>query len=105
MHQVVVAGGVVSEAVVRCTGRNDFAFPGTTQLPAPRALRYLCSFELGELVEDAVREFSLRGFVPAVVEGADLRAVLLELPAEKVMVIRPAAYPSNTTICSIDFNA
>jgi hypothetical protein len=67
-------------------GRDHFAFSSPTQLATPRALGYLRTLELSELVEDAVGELSLGSVVASVVESADLRAVLLELPPQEIVV-------------------
>jgi hypothetical protein len=40
------------------------------------------------MVENAVRELPLRALVSPIVERSDLRAVLLELASEKVMIGR-----------------
>ena len=42
--------------------------------------------ELRELIENAICELALRGLVTTVVQGADLRPVLLELAPEEVMI-------------------
>jgi hypothetical protein len=45
------------------------------------------------VVENAVRELPLRALVSPIIERSDLRAVLLELASEKVMVGRLAGDP------------
>src|SRR5829696_1124560 len=86
-HEVAVSSGVVSESARSPgAGRNDFALPGLAQPATPCSLRRFRPLELGELVEDAVGELTLRALVSPIVAGTDLRAVLLELASEDVMV-------------------
>src|SRR5215216_3267301 len=80
VDQVVVTGGVKPKAILRKLYGHHLAFACLSELPAPGPLGYLRPLVLGELVEYAVGEFPFRALVPPVVEGADLGAVLLELP-------------------------
>jgi hypothetical protein len=73
-------------AVARPGPRDDLALAGLSELAPPGALRRLGSLELGQLVQDAVRELPLWGVVSPIVQGAHLRVVLLELAAEQVVV-------------------
>src|SRR5215217_2521367 len=86
VHFIAFAILSVAKAVVRGMGRHDLPLLGTPQLPSPRPLRYLGPLELGELVEDAVRQLPLRAIVSPIVQSADLRSVLFELTPEEVMV-------------------
>jgi hypothetical protein len=81
-----VAGLVVAEAVGGLHGRYDLALASFLQLPPACPLRDFRPLELGELVEDAVRELALRGIVAAVVEGTDLSAMLLEFLPEQIVI-------------------
>src|SRR5215207_2668377 len=85
-----IAGLVVAEAVRRLHRRYYLALPSLLELTPPGSLHDLSSLVLGELVEDAVGEFPFGAFIPTVVQRADLRAVLLELTSEEVVVCRLA---------------
>jgi len=76
----------VSEPIGRALSGDYFALPGLLKLTPAAALCYLRALILSQLVEDAVRELSLRALVSPIVEGTDLRSMLLELAPEKVMV-------------------
>ena len=65
---------------------DDLALAGLAAASAPGPLGYLGPLVLGDLVEDAVGELALRRIVAPVVEGADLRPVLLELAPEEVVI-------------------
>jgi hypothetical protein len=90
VNLVAVARGNEFEAVVRAATRQHLAFTGFLELASPGALADLRALVLAELVEDAVGEFTLRAIVSPVVEGADLRPVLLELLAQQVVIGRLA---------------
>jgi hypothetical protein len=85
-HDISVSSLIVLEAIVRPRGSEHLAFSGLSQLTAPSTLCYLCPLELGKLIEDAISELPFWASVPAVVHGSDLRAVLLELLLEKVVI-------------------
>jgi hypothetical protein len=93
LHLVAITGLVVAEAVAWRVAADDLSLPGLPQLPPAAALRSLRALELGELVEDAVRELTLRGIVAAVVERTQLGAVFIELPSEEVSIRR---FPAET---------
>jgi hypothetical protein len=92
-HDISVSSLIVLEAIVRPRGSEHLAFSGLSQLTAPSTLCYLCPLELGKLIEDAISELPFWASVPAVVHGSDLRAVLLELPPQQVVVSRLAGEP------------
>src|SRR5829696_3933450 len=81
-----VAGFVEAEAVRGRRPADHMSLTGSPQLPPSTSFGYLDPLVLGELVEDAVRELTLRGIVSPIVQGADLGAVFLELPLEKVVI-------------------
>jgi hypothetical protein len=70
IHHEVVPRGVVAVAVGRGVAGYDFALAGAAQLAPAGALGGLGPLELGELVEDTVRELALGSVVSALVEGA-----------------------------------
>src|SRR5215216_1675081 len=86
VHLVTFPSSVQVKAVVSLVGCDYLALASLAEL-APTAPFYnLRPLVLAELIQDAVREFALRAVVSPVVEGADLRPVLLELLPEEVMV-------------------
>ena len=86
VYHVVVARGVELEAIVGTVDRDYLALASPPELTPPSALRYLRPLIFGELVEDAIRKLSLWGVVTPIVEGTNLGAVLLELPAKNVVI-------------------
>src|SRR5215203_520776 len=83
---VAVPVRVELEAVARGMCGEHLAFPRLALPSAAAPLRDLRPLVLAELVEYAVRELALGAIVSPIVEGADLRTVLLELSPEQVMV-------------------
>src|SRR5215217_7975286 len=80
VHNVVIAGLVVLEAVVSPRVAEKPTLPSFLQSSPSGPLGGLSSLELGELVEDAICEFPFWALVTAVVESPHLAAVLLKLP-------------------------
>jgi hypothetical protein len=86
VHDVVGAVVVEPEPVVRPAPGDDLALAGALHLAPPGPLGRLDALEACDLVHDAVGELPLRGVVSAIVEGADLGPMLLELAPDQVVV-------------------
>src|SRR5215204_522088 len=86
INEQPVARLVEFETVLYAGTGHDLTLPGLLELASPTTLTYLRPLVLAELVQDAVRELALGTIVSPVVEGADLRPVLLKLPPQQVMV-------------------
>jgi hypothetical protein len=80
INHVIVAGGVVSEAVGAARARNNLPLACPAELAPARALRRLGPLVARELVEDAIGELALGRVISAVVEGLEPAPVLVELP-------------------------
>src|SRR5215204_382719 len=88
VHNIVIAGLVVLEAVVSPRVADKLTLPSFLQSSPSGPLGGLSTLELGELVEDAVCEFPFWAFVTTVVESVNLAAILLEFPLEKIVIGR-----------------
>ena len=86
VYQQPVARGVELEAVLDAMAGHDLTLAGLLELASPGTLGYLRALVLAELVQYAIRKLALRAVVSPIVQGPDLRPVLLELAPEKVMV-------------------
>jgi hypothetical protein len=91
-HQAV-PGGVVAEAVGRLHGRDDLSFTGFLELAAAGPLGYVLLLELRHPAPDVAHELAHRGVVARVVEGPELRGVVLEERTQVLVVPRLAADP------------
>jgi hypothetical protein len=80
-HQGVPILGV-GEAVGCLVSPDNLALAHLPVQSPPGPLGGLRTLELGELIQDAVRELTLRRIVSSVVESTDLGAVLLALSSK-----------------------
>src|SRR5215208_4561976 len=81
---------VVPKTVGWLHRRDDLALASFLEFSSPASLSELCPLVLRELVQHAIRQLALGAIVAPIVERADLRPMLLELTAEKVMIGRLA---------------
>src|SRR5215218_8197858 len=67
LHLVAVPRLVVAKTVAGRVTADDLPLPGFPEFPSAASLRRLRPLELGKLVEDAVREVTLRAAISLVV--------------------------------------
>jgi hypothetical protein len=86
IYFVAIPRVVVLESKIWRGSSKDLTLSDLPELTPSGSFRCLRTLKLRQLVEDTVGKLALRTVVAPIVEGSDLRTMLLELATEQVML-------------------